>query len=46
VSELNLIDVRVKADALGTPSVAELDLLTSVLPELILLMQQQDEAED
>jgi len=28
------------------PSPAEFELLASVLPELILLMQQQDEAED
>jgi len=48
VSEQCLIEVRVyiKPDALEIPSSAELELLASVLPELILLMQQQDEAED
>jgi hypothetical protein len=48
VSELNLIEVRVyaKPDAFEIPSPAEIDLLASILPELVLLMQQQDEAED
>jgi hypothetical protein len=42
-----LIEVRVyvKPDALEIPSPAEFDLLASVLPELILLMQQ-NEVED
>jgi hypothetical protein len=46
VDEYCLIEVRLKADALEIPSVAELELLISVLPELVLLMQKQDEAED
>jgi len=48
VSEPCLIEVRVyvKPDALETPSPAELELLASVLPELVLLMQQYDEADD
>jgi len=48
VSEQCLIEVRVvvKPDALETPSTAELELLASVLPELILLMQRYNEAED
>lgn len=48
MSEQCLIEVRVyaKPDAFETPSPAELELLASVLPELVLLMQQQDEAED
>lgn len=48
MSEQCLIEVRVyvKPDALELPSSAELELLASVLPELILLMQQHDEAED
>ena len=48
MSEQCLIEVRVyvKPDALELPSPAELELLASVLPELILLMQQQDEVED
>ena len=47
MSEQCLIEVRVygKPDALETPSPAEFDLLASVLPELILLMQQMDTAE-
>ena len=48
MSEQCLIEVRVvvKPDVLETPSPAELELLASVLPELILLMQQTDEAEE
>ena len=48
MSEQCLIEVRVvvKPDALELPSSAELELLASILPELIVLMQQQDEAED
>jgi hypothetical protein len=48
VSEQCLIEVRVyaKPDALEKPLAAEPELLASVLPELILLMQQQDEPED
>lgn len=48
MSEQCLIEVRVvvKPDALETPLPAELELLASVLPELILLMQQQEEIED
>ncbi|MBK7415772.1 MAG: hypothetical protein IPJ38_12285 [Dechloromonas sp.] len=47
MSEQCLIEVRVygKPDALETPSPAEFDLLASVLPELILLMQQMEAAE-
>jgi len=48
LSEPRLIEVSVyvKTDALETPSSAELELLASVLPELVLLMQQYDDAED
>jgi hypothetical protein len=48
VSQEFQIEVRVyvKPDALEIPASAELELLASVLPELILLMQQQNEAED
>jgi len=44
VSDLCLIEVRVKADALDVPTEAELELLVSVLPELVVLMQQLDGA--
>jgi len=46
VDELNLIEVRYTANALETPLPDELELLSTVLPELVLLMQQHDEAED
>ena len=46
MSDDNLIEVRFKANAHETPTADELDLLSSVLPELVLLMQQHDEAED
>jgi hypothetical protein len=48
VSEQCLIEVRVyvQPNACERPSPAELELLASVLPELIKLMQQHDEAED
>ena len=46
MSELCLIEVHLKVESLETSSQTEIDLLASVLPELILLMQQQDEAED
>jgi len=48
LSEQRLIEVHVyvKPDALETPSPAELELLASVLPELVLLMQQHDETND
>lgn len=46
MSEQTLIDVRFKAQALEVPQTDELELLSSVLPELVLLMQQYDEAED
>lgn len=46
MSELCLIEVRLKVEPLDAPTDAEIELLASVLPELILLMQQTDEAED
>lgn len=46
MSDSYQIDVRLKPDAVENPSTTELELLASVLPELILLMQQQEEAED
>lgn len=46
MSEPCLIDLRAKPNAFDLPTNAELELLASVLPELLLLMQQQDEAED
>lgn len=46
MSEPTLLDLRFKANALETPAAAELDLLSSILPELILLMQQYDEEQD
>lgn len=46
MSEHCLIEVRLKVDSLEKPTDTELDLLASVLPELILLMQQHDEVED
>jgi hypothetical protein len=46
VSDLCLIEVRVKADALDVPTEAELELLASVLPELLVLVQQLDGAGD
>lgn len=46
MSEQCLIEVRLKVESLDVPTDAEIDLLASVLPELILLMQQTDQAED
>ena len=46
MSDLCLIEVRVKADALDVPTEAELELLASVLPELLVLAQQLDGAEE
>lgn len=46
MSDSCLIEVRLKVDSLDMPTEAEIDLLASVLPELIVLMQQYDEAED
>lgn len=44
MSEQHLIEVRVyaKPDALELPSAAEFELLASILPELVLLMQQTE----
>lgn len=46
MSETILLEVRLKADFLDTPSAAEIDLLVSILPELLVLMQQYDGDED
>jgi len=46
VSDSILFEIRVKADALDHPTGDELELLASVLPDLILLMQQQPEEAD
>ncbi len=46
MSDSILIEVVFKANALETPSTDEIDLLVSVLPDLLVLMQQFDGAED
>lgn len=46
MSDSILIEVVFKANVLETPSAEEIDLLASVLPELLVLMQQSDGAED
>ena len=46
MSETILLEVRLKADFLDMPSVAEIELLASILPELLVLMQQNDGDED
>lgn len=46
MSETVFFEVRLKVESLEIPTTAEIDLLVSVLPDLILLMQQQTEAED
>ena len=46
MSETILLEVRCKPGALETPQAAEIELLASILPELLVLMQQQNEAED
>ncbi|MFT3962013.1 hypothetical protein [Propionivibrio sp.] len=44
--ETILLEVVLKADALATPSADEIELLVSILPELLVLMQQHDGDED
>ncbi|WP_319238032.1 hypothetical protein [uncultured Propionivibrio sp.] len=46
MSDTILIEVGVKPHALDKPLEAEIELLASVLPELVLLMQRQIEDED
>ncbi|SDG73212.1 hypothetical protein [Propionivibrio dicarboxylicus] len=46
MSETILLDIRLKPESLDMPQEAETDLLASVYPELLVLMQQQSEAED
>lgn len=46
MSETILLEVRLKADVLDMPSAAEIELLASILPELLVLMQQHDGDED
>lgn len=46
MSETCQIEIRLRVESLDVPTEAEIDLLASVLPELILLMQQQADAED
>lgn len=46
MSDTCLIEVLVKPGVLETPCPDELDLLASVLPELLVLMQQMEEGED
>ena len=46
MSDSILIEVVLKANVLEAPSAEEIDLLASVLPELLVLMQQRDGAED
>ena len=44
--ETILLEVVFKVDALTTPSTDEVELLVSLLPELLVLMQQNDGDED
>ena len=46
MSDSILIEVVFKANVLETSSADEIDLLVSVLPDLLVLMQQFDGAED
>jgi hypothetical protein len=46
VSETILLEVIFKTQDLETPASDEIDLLVSILPELLVLMQQHDGNED
>lgn len=46
MSETELIEIRFKPDCLDLPNHGEIDLFAAILPELMQLMQQIDEAED
>jgi hypothetical protein len=46
VSDSILIEVVLKANVLAVPSDEEIELLASVLPDLLVLMQRFDGAED